>query len=394
MSKIVLIHPSAGVNWNGNSATFALELARRLDNYFEVELLSGSECGSFSRPIKSITRSDVSGLARHPIISSILHKWFAHPEVAIEHLTSFLPCVAYLLKHPVDLIFPQNDYGGLFVANCVRAIKGIPIMFTEHNSLLDDGKYLKRNLSLQPDRLIVLNPVVADYVRYLAPEQLLNVIPHGVNTDEFAPTGKAIITGLSKPTVLCVAPLNRDGNQRIELTIKAVSRLPQASLLICGNGADRDYFQALGDRLLGPDRFQIRFFAYAQMPQVYRSASVFTQASKEEPRGLACIEAMASGLPVVATDDPVRCYLIGNAGSTCDVNNLDAYTKSLQLALEKHWHWQQQPRQNALRFSWQETTMLYRKAVLQTISRSNNSFASLTANNSLRSPQIKTDFVK
>ena len=369
MSKIVLIHPSAGVNWNGNSATFALELARRLDNYFEVELLSGAECGSFSRPIKSITRSDVSGLARHPIISSILHKWFAHPEVALEHLTSFLPCVAYLLKHPVDLIFPQNDYGGLFVANCVRAIKGTPIMFTEHNSLLDDGKYLKRNLSLQPDRLIVLNPVVADYVRYLAPEQLLNVIPHGINTDEFTPTGKAIITGLSKPTVLCVAPLNRDGNQRIELTIKAVSRLPQASLLICGNGADRDYFQALGDRLLGADRFQIRFFAYAQMPQVYRSANVFTVASKEEPRGLAYLEAMACGLPVVATDDSVRRYLIGNGGITCNVNNLDAYTQSLQMAIDRHWHWQQKPRQNALRFSWQETTMLYRKAVLQTCSQ-------------------------
>ncbi|MGL5796399.1 MAG: glycosyltransferase family 4 protein, partial [Waterburya sp.] len=108
MYKVVLIHPSAGVNWNGNSENFAIELARRLDNYFDVELLSGAECGSFSHPIKSINRSDISLLTRHPLISRLLQKWFNRPEMAIQHLTSFLPCVAYLLKNPVDLIFPQN----------------------------------------------------------------------------------------------------------------------------------------------------------------------------------------------------------------------------------------------------------------------------------------------
>lgn len=373
MYKVALIHPSAGVNWNGNSEIFALELARRLDNYFEVELLNGSDCGSFSRPIKSITRNNnLSVLARFPLVASILQKSFSRPEIAIEHLTSFLPCIAYLLKHPADLILPQNDYGGLFVATCLRAIRGTPILFTEHNSLLDQGKYLRRNLSLKPDRLIVLNPEVADYAHNLDPNQLLNIIPYGIDATEFTPEGKAMITGLPKPTILCVAPLEREGNQRIELTIQAVSRLPHASLLICGNGSDLDYFQALGDRLLGADRFQIRAFAYAQMPQVYRSANVFTLPSSSETHGLTYIEAMASGLPVVTTDDAVRRYLIGkDGGITCDVTDLDTYTESLGIALERHWHQRQKPRKNALRFSWQEITPLYHKAVVQTITGSN-----------------------
>jgi glycosyltransferase involved in cell wall biosynthesis len=376
--KVVLIHPSAGVNWNGKSENFAIELARRLDNYFEIELLSGAECGSFSHPIKSINRSDVSSLTRHPLISRLLQKWFNRPEMAIEHLTSFLPCVAYLLKHPADLIFPQNDYGGLFVATCVRAIKGTPILFTEHNSLSKQGKYLQRNLALKPDRLILLNPEVAEYTKNLAPEQPSNVIPYGIDTTEFTPTGKVMLTGLPQPTILCVAPLNRNGNERIELTIEAVSRLPNASLLICGNGVDRDYFQAMGDRLLGKKRFQIRAFAYAQMPQVYRSANVFTLASIEEPRGLAYIEAMACGLPVVTTDDPVRRYLIGDGGIACDVADIDIYAQSLQIALEKSWDWQP-PEQNALRFSWQEITLLYRQAIIQTINQSYNNLLPLTS---------------
>ncbi|BAZ44974.1 group 1 glycosyl transferase [Chondrocystis sp. NIES-4102] len=377
MYKLVLIHPSAGVNWNGNSENFAIELARRLDNYFEVELLSGAECGSFSRPIKSISRSDASDLISNPLISRLLQKWFNRPEMAIEHLTSFLPCVAYLLKHPANLIFPQNDYGGLFVATCVRALKGTPILFTEHNSLLQGGKYLKSNLALKPDRLIVLNPEVAKYVTQINPQQPVNVIPYGIDLSEFTPTGKVMLTGLPQPTVLCVAPLTRQGNERIELTIEAVSRLPNVSLLICGNGIDRDYFQAMGDRLLGSQRFQIRSFAYAQMPQVYRSANVFTLASIEEPRGLNYIEAMACGLPVVTTDVPVRRYLIGEGGITCDVSNLDIYAQSLQLALEKYWEWQP-PQQNAQRFSWQEITQLYRQAIIQTISHSYKNFFPLS----------------
>jgi glycosyltransferase involved in cell wall biosynthesis len=378
--KIVLIHPNAGINWQENSSVFAIELARRLDNYFEVELLSGADCGSFSRPIKSITRSDVASLADHPFVSPILHRWFARSGIALEHLTSFLPCVMYLLQNPADLILPQNGYGGLLVAACIRAMRKTPILFTEHHSLLSQSKHLQRNLSLQPDRLITLNPIVAKYLHRLAPQQTIDTIPLGIDLREFSPEGKAIATGLPQPCIICVAPLERDSHHRLELTIEAVARLPQASLLICGAGSDRDYFQAMGDRLLGRERFQIRTFAYAQMPQVYRSGSIFTSAATQEPRGLKYIEAMASGLPVVATDDAIRRYFIGNGGITCDVTNLDLYAKSLQDAMNQHHYRQRHPRQNAFRFSWQGITLLYYQVILKTITNSNSQFAPLYFN--------------
>lgn len=381
MYKIVLIHPNAGMNWNGNSENFAIEIARRLNNYFEVELLSGADCGSFSRPIKSISRSKVLNWQYFPLIEPVLSRWFDRPEIALEHLTSFLPCLSYLLRHPTDLIFPHNDYGGLFVASCIRAIRGTPILFTEHNSLSRQGKSLRRNLSLHPDRLVVPHPAMLGYVKHFAPEQVSNVIPYGIDIAEFTPVGKAIVTGLSKPTVLCVAPLERNSNQRIELAIAAVACLPQVSLLICGNGRDRDYFQDQGDRLLGAGRFRIKTFAYAQMPQVYRSADVFTLPSFEASLGLTYLEAMACGLPVVATDDTVRRYLIGNAGITCDVTDIELYAKSLQIALKRCWH-QLQPRTKALDFSWQEIALRYRQTVLRTIVRANNKFMISTSQGS------------
>ena len=377
MTKIVLIHPNAGINWRGNSENFAIEMARRLDNYFEVELLSGEECGSFSHPIKSVSRSQVLNWRCFPLLEPVLARWFDRPEVAIEYLTGFLPCISYLLRHPVDLIFTHNDYGGLFIACCIRAIRGTPILFTEHNSLLRQREFLKHNLSLHPDRVVVPHPTLAKYFKSVVPKQVFDVIPYGIDIAEFTPVGKAIATDLPKPIVLCVASLQRDSNQRIESAIAAVSRLPQASLLLCGDGEDRAYFQELGDRLLGTERFQIRAFAYAQMPQVYRSANIFTLPSIETSLGLTYLEAMACGLPVVATDDSVRRYLIGDAGITCDVTDIDLYAKSLQKALERYWHGKQ-PQTNALRFDWQEIALRYRKTVLQTIIQSKNDFLAAT----------------
>jgi len=363
LPKIVLIHPQAGIDWKNNSAIFAVELARRLDNYFEVELLSGAKCGSFSRPIHSLADQNLE--RENSWTAKAIGCWLKQPKIALSQITSFLPCITYLLNHPADVILPQNGYGGLLAANCVRALRQTPILFTEHNSLAEMRK-LKRDLALCPDRLIALNPPVAEYFKGLSAEQIIDTIPLGIDPMEFTPEGKAIATGLNHPCIISVASLNRQSDQRLQLTIEAVARLPEASLLICGAGADRDYFQDLGDRLLGSQRFQIRSFAYAQMPQVYRSGKVFTSAAVQEPCGLKYIEAMSCGLPVVASDHPIHRYLIGNGGITCNVSDADSYTEALQSAIDKQWY-QGQPRQNALRFSWQGITLLYYQAILKTI---------------------------
>lgn len=364
MSKIVLIHPQAGVDWQSNSAIFAVELARRLDNYFEVVLLSGGECGSFSRPINSLA-SRSSG-NKSLFKTAAANRWFERPQTKIRHLTSFLPCLNYLLNNPADLLLPLDGYSSLFIATCIRSIRQTPILSIDCHHRLSPEADLRRSLSLRPDRLITLNPMTTRQVRMLAPNQIVETIPFGIDPAEFTPEGKAIATGLPKPCIMLSASLDRHNKQRIELVIKAVARIPEASLLICGEGADRDYFQSMGERLLGRQRCQVRAFAYAQMPQVYRSANLFTSAAKQAPYGLKYVEAMACGLPVVTADNKVSRYLVGNAGIFCDVTDLDKYAKSLKLALAKHWY-QRQPRQNALRFSWQGITLLYYQAVLKTI---------------------------
>ncbi|BCL39489.1 glycosyltransferase [Nostoc sp. MS1] len=363
--RVVLVHPSAGVNWSGGSEIFAIELARYLNSYFDVELLSGAECGNFSSPTGGISRTQAFNIVRHPLISQLVNKFASHPEIVIEHLSNFLPCAIRLLTKPADLIFPCNDYGGLAMAAFVRAIKGTPIVFTEHVGLMGGGKSLTRNLRFHPDQLVAFSEETAAFVRHHQPQQKVRIIPNGVDINKFTPLGNQIDFGLPKPIVLCVASLKRNSHKRIELAMQAVARLPQASLLLCGDGIDRDYFQAKGDDLLGKERFQIQSFSYEQMPEVYRSADVFTLPSMDEPFGLAYVEAMASGLPVVATDDAMRRYIVGEAGKLCDVTNTDIYAGAIAEILTQDW--QVRARENALRFSWENIALSYRDLILETI---------------------------
>lgn len=368
--RVVLIHPSAGVNWSGGAESFAIEMARQLGSYFEVELLGGNSGVPHYYPAGGIPRTQARHLMRHPLVYPLIQKFSTHPDIVVEHLTSFIPCVTRLLSRPADLIFPCNSYGGLAMATFVRQFTGTPVLYTEQNGLLGNGKLLARDLKFRPDRLVVLCQAAMDLARQIRPNQPVTVIPNGVDMEKFTPAGERIELGLNKPIALCVASLDRRGHKRVELAIQAIARLPHVSLFICGDGADRTYFQTLGERLLGANRFAIQTFPFDQMPAVYRSADVFTLPSLDEPFGIAYIEAMASGLPVVATNDELRRLIVADAGILCDVTQVDRYAEAIKTVLEMNLS--AKARQEAMRFSWNTIAQHYRDLILQMIERSND----------------------
>jgi glycosyltransferase involved in cell wall biosynthesis len=366
--RIVLIHPAAGVNWSGGAETFSIELSRHLSPYFEVELLSGALCNSLSHPVPGLPRNSTYDLLRHPLAKPLWSRFVKSPEIWLEHLASFFPCLLYLLQRPADLIFPCNELGGLAVASTIRSLLKTPVLYTEHGSLIEGGHHLSRNLKFQPDRLVVFSEAVSKFVHDLRPEQAVSIIHNGVDLQRFTPEGETVDLGLTGPIVLCVSSLARTGYKRTELILQAMSRLPNASLLICGNGPDRDYFQDLGNTLLGPERFAIRTFPFNQMSKVYRSANIFTLPSIDEPCALTYLEAMASGLPVVTTDDEMRRQTIGDAGIACDVTDAEIYATALKQAL--HEIPRAKARRNASRFDWNMIAVRYREVIEETIALS------------------------
>jgi glycosyltransferase involved in cell wall biosynthesis len=139
-----------------------------------------------------------------------------------------------------------------------------------------------------------------------APSQ---VVSNGVDLDAFSP-GAADESlrrryGLpdGRPLILSVGRLSPE--KRAELLIHAVARQQAADavLALAGSGPDAERLRALAARLGVAER--VRFLGFipgADLPGLYRLADVFAIASEAELQSLVTMEAMASGLPVVAVD--------------------------------------------------------------------------------------------
>lgn len=106
----------------------------------------------------------------------------------------------------------------------------------------------------------------------------------------------------TKPVILFVGRLDKEKN--IDLIIKAFARvLPVMSsqLVIAGKGKEKTNLGNLGKSLKVNQNITFTgFVADKDLPALYRMADVFVIASIAELQSIATMEAMASGLPVVA----------------------------------------------------------------------------------------------
>ena len=139
-----------------------------------------------------------------------------------------------------------------------------------------------------------------------APSQ---VVSNGVDLDIFSP-GQAdealrqrYALPAGRPLILSVGRLSPE--KRADVLIEAVARqeTTDAVLALAGSGPDGERLRALAARLGLSD--QVRFLGFipdADLPGLYRLADVFAIASEAELQSLVTMEAMASGLPVVAVN--------------------------------------------------------------------------------------------
>ena len=125
------------------------------------------------------------------------------------------------------------------------------------------------------------------------------VIPNGVDTDEFSPVQEAAADAAVR--IIVVSRLTpRKG---IRYLIRAMKNLPAtAKLAIVGEGDERADLERLAEEVGVTDRVEFRgLVTHDAVPDVYRDADIFCLPSLNEGMSNTVLEAIASGLPVVAT---------------------------------------------------------------------------------------------
>jgi glycosyltransferase involved in cell wall biosynthesis len=148
-------------------------------------------------------------------------------------------------------------------------------------------------------------------VRLGVSRQRITMIPAGVDATRFAPTGPVAARGPAPRRIVTVAGGGKlDERKGVVDVIRALGRVPGAELVVVGGPPDRELagdpqvasLRAVSARCGVAER--VRFVGAVprdEMPRWYRSADLVVCASWYEPVSLAPLEAMASGVPVVAT---------------------------------------------------------------------------------------------
>ncbi len=156
-------------------------------------------------------------------------------------------------------------------------------------------------------RFVVANSVgLRALARSFAPELPMEVIPNGIDTAEFFPAEASAIP----PTrLLCVSRLvARKGVQHLIEALPAVlAAVPEATLTLIGEGDLTDTLQRRCAELGIAER--VRFAGYVpheELPECYRRADLFVLPSFYEGMSNTMLEAMASGLPILATGEGGR----------------------------------------------------------------------------------------
>lgn len=353
--KIAILVPRYGLVDRGVEV-FAKELTAHLIKDFEVIIYSRLKTTKETKKVMAVPESNklINWFYRlNEGLRKQLDKYHLNP-IEIEMLTFSIFAFPKLLFGNFDLIFPQNGIWGAVICRLVRAIKKTPFIY--HSAGGKEPLIAKQN----PNLYIALNPEVDDWLKKYFPKLKTILIPYGVDLKKFSLEVKPARMNLEKPIFLCAGALIP--TKRIDLAVKAVSRLKKGSLLVVGDGPLKAKINQLGRKLLGSKRFLIKRAAYEKMPQFYSAADVFTLPSLDEPFGIVYLEALASGLPVVAPDDESRRYIIGPAGILCEVENLKEYTGALRKAAQVNFS--ARAIKQAKRFDWQKVGKKYKKKIV------------------------------
>jgi len=243
----------------------------------------------------------------------------------IPQINSFKPFYECILES--DLVHVHgHPYLSSLIAARLAKLAGKPVVLTQHNTFIaydssfwdhvewfNDATIGKQALK-NSDRVIAVSNATQRYVLTLgAKPEKTRVIRNGVDLGRFKPSraaGDTVRKSLGIPdeaiVILTVRRLvYKNGiDTLIESAQIALKQNPHLVFLVVGTGPDREAVQARIQQLgISPNFKLAGFVSDTELPAFYNAADLFVLPSKSgEGLPLVALEAISSGLPVVATN--------------------------------------------------------------------------------------------
>lgn len=347
--KKLLVTASTFPRWKDDTEPrFVLDLCRHMTDEFDVTVLAPAAPGAKDREVLE----DVNVIRYHyfPI-----HKWetLCYPGAIVPRIKEkkirilLVPFLFLGLYIKLFRILPEYDIvhaHWLIPQGIVQSFFNKPYIVTGHGGDVTSlNKGILRKLKIRCLKNAVKVTVVSEHLKYkvqeLMPEIVPEVISMGVDSTKF---GKQYYQTNyfgqgDKKVVLFVGRLAE--KKGVTYLIEAMKNI-DAVLVIVGNGPLREELQQQareqGDK--------IKFLGaktHEELKTIYASADVFVAPSitakdgDQEGFGLVMLEAMASGLPVVANNSGGIVQLIHNEinGLLCEEKNVAQLAKNINRVL-------------------------------------------------------------
>lgn len=231
--------------------------------------------------------------------------------------------------------------------------------YLERSRLMELAGPVLRQVSRRIDAAIAVSDAAASFVRRVA-HVPLEIVPNGVDVRAFARPGPPV-EGL--PVGRKILWVNRlDPQKGFEIMLRAFEMLPSeledVRLLVAGDGRDRVVVRSLPPRVRSRI-LRLGTVPHEALPRYYAAADVFVSpATGQESFGVVLVEAMAAGVPVVASDiagyrEVVRDGVDGLLVPPNDPNDLAAAIRRVLSEPDLAATLKASGRSRAQAFSWQ-----------------------------------------
>jgi glycosyltransferase involved in cell wall biosynthesis len=223
--------------------------------------------------------------------SVVTHLYFHEPE--------YNPVSKLVSERGLPFVIGMCEVPHPRLGDEVSGVERLPLVRPIGRSLL--GPLFRRTLR-RADRLVVVDRNAKEYYGQWFPTERIDVIPYGVDPGRFAPTPAP-----ESFRILMVNRLiERRGVDHMMVALpEVVDHVPGAELHVVGEGPRRDRLERAAAEV--DVRDAVRFHGNVgpdELVRRYRECSAFVHLSFADGWNQPALEAMASGRPVVCTDEP------------------------------------------------------------------------------------------
>lgn len=239
----------------------------------------------------------------------------------ISNISAYKQLQKIIVDNQYDIVHCHTPIAGAITRLACRKFRknGLKVIYTAHGFHFYRGAPLKNWLLYYPiekfcsrftDVLITINHEDYELAKKKVKAKQVEYVPGvGIDVDKFANTvvdraAKRKELGIPEDVflLLSVGELNENKNHQIVIRALAELKNPDIHYMIAGKGPLKDYLLELSQELGVEDQVHL-LGPRNDVAELYKTADIDVFPSIREGLGLAAVEGMAAGLPLICSDN-------------------------------------------------------------------------------------------